>query len=83
MGQSEILQFLENEHTKDPERFFTKEEIESGINRKIKYRCLESMLKYGEIDRDTVEETTKQGVIIQVKTYRYVPNGSITIWNIH
>ncbi len=78
MGQAEIIEFLEKEFYKNPEKTFTKKEIEIGIRKKVKDYSLKSLVEYGEIAREREIIKTKNGMYKQFR-YKYLPNGSFTI----
>ncbi|MEM5872326.1 MAG: hypothetical protein QXD55_00475 [Candidatus Aenigmatarchaeota archaeon] len=80
MGQKEIIEFLEKEYFKDPNKSFTKEEIEKVIGKSIKYYSLNSMADFGEIERQVETIRTNKCKFKRYK-YRYLPNGPFLIKN--
>jgi len=80
MGQEDILKFLEKEYFKNPEKSFTKEEIEKNIGKIVRYYSLNSMVDYGEIEKNVETIKTSKGKFKRFK-YRYLLNGSFLIKN--
>jgi len=80
MGQSDVIEFLERKFYEDPERLFSKEEIEMGISKIVKNYSLKSMAEHGDIYREA-EALPKNKTRFKGFRYRYLPNGSFSITN--
>jgi hypothetical protein len=80
MGQREVIEFLEKQFYKNPERKFTREEIEVGIKRAVKNYSLKSMAEHGDIYREH-EDLLKGKTRFRSFRYRYIPNGNFLITN--
>jgi len=79
MAQADVIEFLESEYYKDPERKFTKREIENGIKMGIKDHSLITLVKYGEVTREREKLIGKRGYVYRQYRYGYVPNGPFKI----
>ena len=79
MGQGDVIEFLEKEYRKNPERKLSKEEIKQGIGKAIGNSPLNHSLKvlsyYGEIEREIKGDTRFN----KTYSYRYIPNGPFKI----
>lgn len=77
MGQSDVLEFLEKEYYKDPDRKFTRKEIEDVTGKSVKGYSIRALSKNGEIHREIDEEASKLGHRKYI--YRYIPHDKVLI----